>query len=301
MTRRVLIAGGSGLIGSRLTELLVEQGYHIHILSRKKRPNTKTTSYFQWDFSAMTIDSEAVDVDYIINLTGAGIADARWTEKRKELLMSSRTNAAKLILQAIQKSSSKPKAYVSASAVGFYGDRAAEVLTESSAPGEGFMADCCVAWENAAQSLASVVDRLVINRIGIVLSKNGGALPKILMTKPVYTYFGDGKQYYPWIHIDDVCQIFIDSMEDSSRSGIYNASAPVSLPNKEFTNQIKAALGGIASVPAPVFALRLAMGQMANVVLNSNNVVPQRLQAAGYQWQFADLGDAVKDIMDRKV
>jgi len=265
MTRRVLIAGGSGLIGSRLTELLVEQGYHIHILSRKKRPNTKTTSYFQWDFSAMTIDSEAVDVDYIINLTGAGIADARWTEKRKELLMSSRTNAAKLILQAIQKSSSKPKAYVSASAVGFYGDRAAEVLTESSAPGEGFMADCCVAWENAAQSLASVVDRLVINRIGIVLSKNGGALPKILMTKPVYTYFGDGKQYYPWIHIDDVCQIFIDSMEDSSRSGIYNA------------------------------------GQMANVVLNSNNVVPQRLQAAGYQWQFADLGDAVKDIMDRKV
>lgn len=301
MTKKVLIAGGSGLIGSRLKELLVEKGYHIHILSRKKRVNTAETSYFQWDFGAMTIDTEAVDVDYIINLTGAGIADARWTDKRKELLISSRTNAAELILKGIEASNTKPKAYISASAVGFYGDRAGEVLTESSAPGTGFMADCCVAWENAAKTLEFAVDRLVINRIGIVLSKNGGALPKILMTKPLYTYFGDGRQYYPWIHIDDVCQIFLDSIEDSSRSGIYNASAPVSLPNKEFTNQIKAALGGIASVPAPVFALRLAIGQMANVVLNSNKVVPERLQSAGFQWQFPDLGAAVKDIMERKV
>jgi len=216
-------------------------------------------------------------------------------------LISSRVNSAKLLHKILKDTGHRPKSFVSASAVGYYGDRGSEVLLESSLPGEsGFMVDCCVAWEESAQELASAVDRLVINRVGIVLSKKAGALPKILMTRPMLSYFGDGRQYYPWIHIDDVCQIFISSIEDNSRKGIYNATAPASLTNKEFTEKIKAAVGGLI-IPAPTFALRLAMGEMANVVLNSNNVIPRKLLDESYSWKFSDLTAAVKDIMERKV
>ena len=300
MSSTILIAGGSGLIGSRLTQLLTEAGYRVHILSRKQRPSSEQVHYFQWDFATMTIDTAAVEVDYIINLTGAGIADARWTNSRKKVLVSSRVKAAELIKQGLTESAHKPKAYISASAVGYYGDRGSEVLTERSAAGQGFMADCCVAWEDAATTMTPLVDRLVINRIGIVLSKLGGALPKIMMTRPVFSYFGDGKQYYPWIHIDDVCRIFMDSITDSNRSGIYNAVSPTPLTNKQFTSDIKAELGGVV-VPAPVFALRLALGEMANVVLNSNNVIPERLTASGQKWQYPDLGAAVADLVERNI
>lgn len=301
MATSVLIGGGSGLIGSRLTELLTAKGYHVHILSRKKKASTnKLITYHQWDLDQMTIDRASTKVDHIINLTGAGIADARWTDKRKQLLISSRVDAAKLILQNLKETGHKPKSYVSASAVGFYGDRGEEVLTESSPVGKGFMAECCSAWEDAAMLLEGAVERLVVNRIGIVLSTKGGALPKILMTRPVLSYFGDGAQYYPWIHIDDLCQIFIDSMEQSERRGIYNASVPEPLTNKKFTEQIKNAVGGIV-VPAPTFALRLAMGEMANVVLNSNRVLPARLSQEQHTFQYSDLKTAVQDLRKRKV
>jgi len=300
MASKILIAGGTGLIGTRLTELLTKSGHTVHILSRRERPSTGKVRYYKWDFESMTIESEAVKVDYIINLTGAGIADARWTERRKKLLISSRVNAAELIRQGLEDCGHRPSAYISASAVGYYGDRADEVLTEESAPGTGFMAECCIAWEEAAVTLAPLVDRLVINRIGIVLSKKGGALPKILMTRPVFSYFGDGKQYYPWIHIDDICQVFKHSIYDNNIAGVYNAVAPEPLANKEFTKQIKDQLGGIM-LPAPVFGLRLALGAMADVVLNSNRVLPTRLQQTNFQWKHPDLQAAVQDIVDRKV
>ncbi len=186
---------------------------------------------------------------------------------------------------------------------GFYGDRGSEKLTEHSPVGEGFMADCCQQWEDSASELKNIVDRLIINRIGIVLSTKGGALPKILMTKAigVYNYFGSGSQYYSWIHIDDLCRVFLKNITDRTISGIYNAVAPEPLTNKDFTITIKDTLGGIAAMPAPKFGLRLLLGEMADVVLNSNRVYSTQLEKENFHYDYSDLGLAVQDLLERKV
>lgn len=302
MKQSILIAGGSGLVGSRLTQLLDPSKYEVRILSR----NAKTVNgirYYKWDFNNMTIDNDAVKVDHIINLNGAGIADKRWTDSRKKVLIDSRVKSAQLIKSALEASGHKPKSYISASAVGYYGDRGNEKLYEDSAVGKGFMAECCALWEESALELEPLTERLLINRIGIVLTTKGGALPKILMTKQVgvYNYFGNGKQYYSWIHIDDLCHIFIDQMEGNYASGIYNTVTPTPLTNKQFTTEIKEALNGNLVLPAPVFGLRLLLGEMANVVLNSNRVYPKRLEEMAFEYKYADLGAAVEDLVSRKV
>jgi uncharacterized protein (TIGR01777 family) len=251
----------------------------------------------------MEIEKGAVQADYIINFTGAGIADARWTSARKKLLISSRVKSARLIKKGLEKSGHRPKAYISSSAIGFYGDRGSEKLTEASFSGEGFLSECCKLWESSAQELKDLVDRVVINRIGIVLSTKGGALPKILMTKAVgiYNYFGSGSQYYSWIHIDDLCRMFLRNITDDSMSGIYNAVVANPLTNKEFTVNIKNALGGLAALPAPKFGLRLLLGEMADVVLNSSRVYPERLVGDKFHYDYSDLALATKDLINRKI
>ena len=303
MKETILIAGGTGLVGSRLLKMIDYTKYNVHILSRKKKKDTDNINYFTWDLNKMEIEDGAVMADYIINFTGAGIADARWTDERKKVLISSRVDSAMLIKKGIEKSGNRPKVYVSASAVGFYGDRGSEKLTENSSVGEGFMAECCRLWEDSAVALEPLVDRLIINRIGIVLSTKGGALPKILMTKAVgiYNYFGSGSQYYSWVHIDDLCRMFLKNISDSSMNGIYNAVSPMPLTNKEFTVDIKDALGGIAALPAPKFGLRLLLGEMADVVLNSNRVIPSHLEKEKFHFDYSDLGLAVKDLIERKI
>ena len=302
MKESILIAGGTGLVGNRLIQLLDTNQYDIHILSRNSK-SADGIQYHKWDFGSMTIDPNAVKVDHIINLNGAGIADKRWTDSRKKVLIESRTKSAKLIKKALEETGHKPKTYISASAVGFYGNRDDENLYEDSPVGKGFMAECCKLWEDSAQELKSHVDRLLINRIGIVLSTKGGALPKVLMTKQVgvYNYFGNGKQYYSWIHIDDLCNIFIDQIKKNYPSGIYNAVAPKPLTNKQFTIEIKDALNGNLALPAPVFGLRLLLGEMANVVLNSNRVYPKRLEEESFGFEYSDLGIAVKDLLKREI
>ncbi len=303
MKETILIAGGTGLVGSRLLEMIDYTKYTVNILSRKKRADTKNINYFTWDLNKMEIEKGAVQADYIINFTGAGIADARWTSARKKLLISSRVKSARLIKKGLEKSGHRPKAYISSSAIGFYGDRGSEKLTEASLSGEGFLSECCKLWESSAQELKDLVDRVVINRIGIVLSTKGGALPKILMTKAVgiYNYFGSGSQYYSWIHIDDLCRMFLRNITDDSMSGIYNAVVANPLTNKEFTVNIKNALGGLAALPAPKFGLRLLLGEMADVVLNSTRVYPERLIDDKFHYDYSDLALATKDLINRKI
>jgi len=303
MKEVILVAGGTGLVGSRLLEMIDYTKYRVNVLSRTKKSDTKNINYFTWDFKKMEIEDGAVQADYIINLTGAGIADARWTDTRKRLLISSRVESARLIKKGLEQSGHKPKAYISASAIGYFGDRGSEKLTEASSVGKGFMADCCKLWEDSAQELNKLVGRLVINRIGIVLSTKGGALPKILMTRAfgIYNYFGSGSQYYSWIHIDDLCRIFLKNIMDDSMSGIYNAVVPKPLTNKTFTVDIKEALGGIVTLPAPKFGIRLLLGEMADVVLNSNRVYPNRLADDKFHYDYSDLGLATKDLISRKV
>lgn len=298
----VLLAGGSGLIGQRLSVLLEKKGYEVIFLSRKKKSDNR---FFQWDVKKGTIDSAAIEkADYVINLAGAGIVDKRWTDNRKKVLIESRTQTAALLKDSFEKIK-KPKAYISASAIGFYGNRGDEWLTESSEPQpEDFLSECTMAWENAAKSMAKSNIRTTIFRIGIVLSMNGGALPEMILPMKfgARVSFGDGKAYYPWVHIDDVCHMFIWALENEKVNGIYNAVAPKPLMIKDLVKEIQEARGGFAfPIPAPSFALKLVMGEMADMLLNSARVSAEKILASGYEFKFPEIQPALKNILKEKV
>jgi uncharacterized protein (TIGR01777 family) len=302
--KTILIAGGTGLVGSRIIEMLPKEEFIIHILTRQKKPDRENIRYFEWDIANGQIDLDALKVDYIINLTGAGIADKRWTNSRKKIIIDSRVESLNLIGAGLEKLNHKPKMASCASAIGYYGDRGTEILTEESSPGTGFLPHSCKLWESASNQLIKKCERGVVLRIGIVLSKKGGALPKILMTSKlgVLNYFGDGSQYYSYIHIDDLADIFIQSLKDKSFSGVINAVSPNPLQNKSFTKNIADALpGNQVALPAPAFALKLALGEMSAVVLDSSRVMPTKLQEIGYEFNFAEVEAAIKDIMKREV
>lgn len=301
--KRVWIAGGDGLVGRHVAALADHDRYKVSILSRKRKqhPNARISTIF-WDTQRETIETDEIP-DIIIQLSGAGIADARWSASRKRELISSRVKSAETIKAFLEQHKATPSVYVSASAVGFYGDREDEVLSESSGPGTEFMSETCIAWEKAAVEAGTCCQRTVILRIGIVLSMLGGALPKMLMTHRigVYPYFGDGKQYYPWVHIADLARLIWASVENPAYTGIYNAVAPQSVTNRQIMEAISTLPGmsGIL-VPAPAFVLRLAMGEMAAVVLNSNRVISERLPQVGFHFHFTDVGTAVADLLTRK-
>jgi uncharacterized protein (TIGR01777 family) len=298
----VLLAGGSGLIGQRLSVLLEKKGYEVIFLSRKESSDNR---FFQWDIKKGTIDSVAIErADYVINLAGAGIVDKRWTDNRKKILIESRTQTAVLLKESFEKIK-KPKAYISASAIGFYGNRGDEWLTENSEPQpEDFLSECTMAWENAAKNMAKSNIRTAIFRIGIVLSMNGGALPEMILPMKfgARVSFGDGKAYYPWVHIDDVCHMFIWALENEQANGIYNAVAPEPLMIEDLVKEIQEARGGFAfPIPAPSFALKLVMGEMADMLLNSARVSAEKVLASGYKFKFPEIQPALKNILKEKV
>lgn len=300
----ILIAGGTGLIGKRLSVLLSEQGHTVHHLSRTRNLQARFPAY-QWDLNRGVIDEEAIlSADYVINLAGAGIADKRWTEARKQLIISSRVKSAALLLQKFEELDHRPRAYISSAAIGYYGDRGDKWLTETASPGEGFLSESCVAWEEAIQTVAASGIRTVGLRIGIVLSTQGGAMEKMMLPLKLSagTYFGDGRQYYSWIHIDDLCRMFIWAVENDQAQGFYNAVAPQPVINKSLTKALADAMNKPALlVPAPAFAMRMAMGEMADVVLASARVSAEKVLDAGFTFQFADLEAALKDLLERKI
>lgn len=296
----VLIGGGSGLIGTRLSQLLAEQGYEPLHLSRKQRPNAEYPTY-QWDTEALTIDDEAVKAaDYVINLAGAGIADKPWTNARKELIISSRVRTAQLFKKAFERTGHQPKAYISSSAIGYYGDRGEQLLTEGDAPGQGFLSESTQAWERSIKKVAETGIRTVGLRIGIVMSTNGGALPKMLIPFQFYsgTYFGDGQQWYSWVHIDDICRLFIHALETESMEGFYNGVAPQPVRNKALVEAIKKAKNSPAIImPAPTFALRLALGEMADAILDSAKVSAAKTLETGFAYEFPTIDTAMESLL----
>lgn len=301
----VLIGGGSGLIGIRLSEILEEHGYTVEHLSRTTDPDARFPAY-AWDVRNGTIDEAAVErADYVINLAGAGIADKPWTDARKQVIIESRTQSTRLLLDTFRKLRKEPKAYLSSAAIGIYGDRGEELLTEDSEPGKsGFLAESCKAWEQAIKEVAATRTRTVALRIGVVLSTKGGALEKMLIPLKLRSaaYFGDGSQWFPWVHIDDVCQMFLYALENESLEGFYNAVAPNPVRNKAFTETLVDAYGkSVLTLPAPAFALRLGMGEMADTVLGSTKVSAQKILDAGFVFQFPELKPALEDILERKV
>lgn len=295
----ILIAGGSGLVGTRLTDLLLADGHEVRWLSRSGR--ARKVPAYQWDTGTGHVDEKAFDgVDVIINLAGAGIADSRWTERRKKLLIESRTKTAALLDKYIQKLKLALTVYINASAVGYYGDQGDQIMTESSGPGDGFLSQCCIAWEEAAHQVKGDFPKAIV-RIGIVLSTQGGALAKMLLPLKLRTntYFGDGEQYMSWIHIDDQCGVF-QHLINNPASGTFNAVASTPQPNKTFAKLVAKGIDTNAILlPAPIFGLRLAMGEMADVVLESTRVSNQKIKDHGYTFLFDKADEAIADL-DKK-
>lgn len=302
MGQKVLITGGTGVIGKRLTELLLKKGYEVAFLSRKKT-NIPSVQVYEWNVEKGYIEENALEnTEYLIHLAGAGVADERWTEERKKVIISSRTESLGLIQTKLKEQNIKPKALISASGSSYYGEDTGDIRhTESSPPNNDFLSQVTVVWEKAADDVAALGIRTVKLRTGVVLSNDGGAIPK--MAAPAKLGFGaplgSGKQWISWIHIDDICQMYIDAMENESWQGAYNAITSQPATNAELTKQICIALGKPQWLPnVPEFALKLAFGEMANVVLGSSYLVNERIaKETNFKYQFPDLGMAVKDIL----
>jgi hypothetical protein len=303
--KTILIGGGTGLVGDRLSTLLEQKGYKVLHLSRTRNLEARFPAY-EWDLKNGSVDPEAIaKADAVINLAGAGIADKPWTESRKKVIINSRVESTLLLKTAFDLAGKKPAAFLSAAAIGYYGDRGEENLTEDKNPGnDGFLSESCMRWEEAIKKVAASGIRTVWFRMGIVLSTQGGALEKIMLPVKFYIggYFGTGKQWYSWVHLDDLCNMFIHALENPSMEGPFNAVSPNPERNKEFTRMVGDALGKSAMmVPGPEFVIRLVLGEMADTIFNSNKVDAGKIEQTGFSFQFPHLVDAVKDLVKRNL
>jgi uncharacterized protein (TIGR01777 family) len=295
----ILITGASGLIGPKLIRNLLEKGHSVSVLSRNPH-KIKGVQVFKWDIDNQTIDNDSLNgVDTIIHLAGAGIADERWTKARKQLIIDSRVLSTQLLYRAIEETKAPIKTIISASAVGFYGDRADEILTESSSNGTGFLADCCRQWENAVDEGQKFGVRLVKFRIGLVLAKQGGALAKL--ETPVSLFLGaplgSGKQWMPWIHVKDLLALFEKAIENPIFEGTFNACSPIPVTNFEFTKILaKTLFRPVWPIKVPKFVLKAVLGEMSQVILISNHTSSQKLINTGFKFRYAGLDEALKEI-----
>ncbi len=303
MSKTVLITGGTGLVGSRLTELLLAKGYQVSYLSRRKEIIENVTVY-RWDVQKSYIEDGALETaDYIVHLAGAGIADERWSDQRKQELIESRTKSIELIAKELQSRPFNIKACVSASGIGFYGaDTGNEHLNEDAATGTDFIAHVTRSWENAVDLVANVGIRTVKLRTGIVLSEKGGALPKMAQTirLNVGAPLGTGKQWISWIHIDDLCEMYILAIENDKWRGVYNAVAPNPVTNLDFTRQISEVLKKHLWLPnVPAFSLKILLGEMAELILGGNYVLNNRIKSeTNFQYQYPNIKLALTNVLN---
>jgi uncharacterized protein (TIGR01777 family) len=299
--KNVLITGGTGLIGKHLSKRLRESGYSVSLLSRKP---SKADGFrvYQWDPESGTIDPEAISkADYIINLAGAGLGDSRWTEKRKKEILDSRIKSAGLIFVKLKESGKRPEAFVSASGTGYYGSTTSErILDETDDPGEDFTGEVCRRWEEAAKDIESLGIRTVILRTGIVLSDKGGALTRMAVPAKfgIGSPLGSGRQYVPWIHIDDICGIYIKAITDRSMTGAYNATAPEHVSNSQFMRTVSKVMKRPFFFPAiPSFVFRILYGEMASILLKGTRVSSEKIISSGYSFMFPWLRSALLSLL----
>ena len=292
--KKILITGGSGLVGKKITALLERKGYEVAWLSRN--PEKYKQKSFAWDVEKQSIEPEAIQwADGIIHLAGEGVADKRWTAGRKKAILQSRTQSTGLLKQAIEQSKKKLEAFISASAVGYYGFNTGDTLMdENGNAGSDFLAQVVIAWENEVEKLADLGIRTVLLRIGIVLDNKGGALVEMLKP-PVAAPLGSGQQWMSWIQIDDLARMFLFAIENQEMYGTYNAVGPNPATNAELT---KAAARKVnktyLNIGVPEFALKLILGEMAQMVLGGNKVSSKKIQKAGYSFRYPSLDEALE-------
>lgn len=304
----ILITGGTGLIGTALTGKLVAGGHDVIIISRTSQTSDdKKITYATWDVQKQTIDAKAIEkADYIIHLAGAGVADKRWSEERKKEIVESRTQSSKLLIKAISETPNNIKAVISASAIGFYGADIKPLkkggFTEDAPPDKSFVGETCRLWEESIRPVERLGVRLVILRLGIVLSKNGGALAQFM--KPMH--FGiagilaSGKQTISWIHIEDLCNLFIFAIHTNTLHGTYNAVAPMPVTNKQLTLTLAEKMRGKFYVPmhVPALVLKLMLGEMSVEVLKSATISSFKVQAAGFHFSYNSIDTALTNLVN---
>jgi uncharacterized protein (TIGR01777 family) len=296
---KIVVTGATGLVGSSLTPLLKADGHDVWRLVRKG--STAGKDIF-WSPDQGTIDAPALEgVDAVVHLAGENIASGRWTAARKERIRQSRVQGTELIANTLAKLQKPPKVLVSASAIGYYGDRGATILSEDSPPGSGFLSDVCQAWESATRPAADKGIRVVNIRIGIVLSTRGGALQKMLTPFRMGAggKIGSGAQYMSWVSLQDLCRAISHVLRKDSLRGAVNAVAPSPVSNAEFTGALASALHRPALIPVPAFAARLAFGEMADaLLLASTRVEPSRLQLSGFVFEDSEIRQALNRIVN---
>ncbi len=291
---KVLITGASGLIGKRLSALLQQKGYTVNSLGRSRSTDSNS---FVWDITGKHLDKQAFeDVSAIIHLAGAGIAEKRWTDKRKQEIIDSRVKGAELLYDFLKHEKHGIKTFVSSSAVGYYGDCGDEIVTEKKNAGDDFLADVCRQWEDATVKIGSLGIREVRCRTGIVLAPNGGALPELTKTISFgfANYFSKENLFYPWVHIDDVCGIMIHALENENVSGAYNTTAPQPLLMKHLMREIlKAKKTNAVLLPVPPIAIKIALGEMSEMLLCSQRCSAEKIMATGYKFKFGEIENAL--------
>jgi len=297
---KILIAGASGLIGSALVRHLKQQRHEV---SRLVRRAPVSADEIQWDPAAGAIDEARIEgTEAVIHLGGASIAGKRWNDAYKQEIRDSRVNSTRLLGEAISRMPQKPEVFLCASALGFYGERGDEILTENSPQGGGFLPDITAEWEAATAPASEAGIRVCNMRIGVVLSKTG-ELPRGLLIPfklGLGGKLGNGRQYMSWIHIDDVAGAFTHALNTPSMHGPINVSAPNPVTNAEFTRALARVLSRPALFTVPTFALRIAMGELAEFALASSRMQPERLQESGFSFEWQRIEPALRDLLDRR-
>lgn len=301
----VLLTGGTGMIGRALTKALLKRGYEIIVLTRGSIPKLPVIgiSYAAWNPATQEIDQAAfARADHIIHLAGAGVADKRWTRKRKEQIVQSRVQGGELIVKSLQAIPNKIRTVISASAIGWYGadnPSGNRKFVETDPPSSDFLGSTCRQWEQSMAPAASLQKRLVYLRIGIVLSNEGGAYKEF--AKPlrwrIAAILGNGKQVISWIHIDDIVNLFIAALENEKLSGVYNAVSPMPVSNKELVKSMTRSLGKkCITVKVPAFLLKIILGEMSTEVLKSTSVSCDRIIQEGFSFQYPEINEAVSAL-----
>jgi len=301
---KIVLAGGTGFIGKALRKKLLSAGYEVIVLTRKtKTGENEHEKFVAWD--GKTVGSWAAclnGADAVINLAGENIALKRWTAARKQVILSSRIDATRAIVNAIGQIKRKPAVLINASAVGYYGNVPGEELTETSSRGDGFLAEICEQWETEARKAESHGIRVVVARLGPVLGEQGGVLSRML---PPFRFFvgaplGAGKQWVPWVHQEDVARVFLFMLERADLAGPVNVTAPVPVTMKEFCSALGKALHRPSWFPVPGFFIKILLGEMASIVLSSQRAIPRKLLQAGYEFQYPCLSMAFGAIFKKE-
>ena len=298
---KILITGGTGFIGSALTRSLTEQGYEVTVLSRNPDSVEKICGPGIKALNNLNQLKPEDTFHTIINLAGAPIFDARWSDARKQIIRDSRIGLTKQLVASMARMAVKPELLISGSAIGYYGDQGDTVLTEQSATHKDFSEQLCTDWENEAKKAEQLGVRVCLIRTGLVLAEGGGLLKRMLLPFRLGLggRLGDGQQWMSWIHRQDWIAIARLMITDSSMQGAYNATAPNPVTNSEFARSLAHCLNRPALLPIPAWLLKILLGEMSELVLGSQRVIPERLLALGFKFQYTDLSSALNQVLRR--